>query len=146
MAAAVTMIGFSATAHAGGPPNPTPSPSPSPSQSYQFQNASQNVSCNLNSGAAACEINSHTYTPPTPPPPCTQHSAWGDRVYLAQGGTVQLDCHNDTLHVQGEQILANGQTLSAGTLSCTADTASVLCTDSSTGHFFFLSPDSFQEG
>jgi hypothetical protein len=137
MVSAATMIGFAATAHAGGPPQ---------SQSYQFQNSSGNISCLLSSADAACEINNRTYTPTTPPPPCAQHSAWGDRFSLPQGGTVSMDCHNDTLHVQGEQVLDNGQTLSAGTLSCTSDTATMRCTDSSTGHFFFVSPGSYQLG
>jgi hypothetical protein len=145
MLSAVALI-CPATASAGGPPNPAPSPTPAPAQSYQFQNSSGNVSCNLGGGSAACEISNRAYTPPTPPPACAQHSAWGDRVSLAQGGTVQIDCHNDTLHVPGAQVLANGQSLSSGSLSCTADSATMRCTDSSTGHYFFLSPNSFQEG
>jgi hypothetical protein len=79
IASTVTMIGFAATAHAGGPPNPPPSPSPTAptTQFGQFQNSSQNISCNLSSGGAACEISNHAYTVSTPPPPCAQHSAWG---------------------------------------------------------------------
>jgi len=148
VALTVTIIGFAGTAHAGGPPNPTPSPSPSPtpSQGGQFQNSSQNISCNLGSSGAICEINNRGYTISTPPPPCAQHSAWGDRFSLPQGGTVVMDCHNDTIHVQGETVVNNGQTQSAGTLSCTPDTGSVRCTDSSTGHFFFMSPNSYQVG
>jgi hypothetical protein len=144
MVSAVVLIGFPGTALAGGPPNPTPSPAPA--QSYQFQNSSGNVSCNLGGGSAACEISNRAYTPPGSPPPCAQHSAWGDRVSLAQGEAVQFSCHNDTLHVQGEETLANGQTLTSGSLSCAADAATMRCTDSGTGHFFFLSPNSFQEG
>jgi hypothetical protein len=142
MASTITMIGFAATAHAGGPP-PPPSPQ---AQSYQFQNSSGNVSCNLSSGGAACEISNRAYTVSTPPPPCAQHSAWGDRFSLNQGGTVQMDCHNDTLHVQGEQVVNDGQTLAAGTLTCTSETAAMRCTDSSTGHFFYVSPGSYQIG
>ena len=148
MASTVTMIGFAATTHAGGPPNPSPSPSPTAptTQFGQFQNSSQNISCNLSSGGAACEISNRAYTVSTPPPPCAQHSAWGDRFSLNQGGTVQMDCHNDTLHVQGEPVVNNGQTQSAGSLSCTPDTGSIRCTDSSTGHFFYVSPGSYQIG
>ncbi len=96
MVSAVAMIGFPATAYAGGPPNPAPSPSPSPApaQNYQFQNSAGNVSCNLSSGGAACEIGNRAYTISTPPPPCAQHSAWGDRFGLTSSG-VTMDCHND---------------------------------------------------
>jgi hypothetical protein len=63
MASTVTMIGFAATAHAGGPPPPPPWQP----QSYQFQNSSGNVSCMLSGGAAACEISNRAYTVSTPP-------------------------------------------------------------------------------
>jgi hypothetical protein len=86
------------------------------------------------------------YPVSTPPPPCAQHSAWGDRFSLDQGGTVQMDCHNDTLHGQGEQVVNDGQTLTSGTLSCTGETAAMRCTDSSTGHIFYMSPGSYQIG
>ena len=134
-------------AHAGGPPNPAPSPSPSPApaQNYQFQNAAGHVSCNLSSGGAACEISNRTYTISTPPPPCAQHSAWGDRFLLGPGG-VTIDCHNDTLHVRGEQVLNDGQTLSSGTFSCTSEPSAMRCTDSASGHFFYMSPGSYQIG
>lgn len=146
-AASATVIAFPATAYAGGPPNtPQPTPSPAPTQFSQFQNSSQNISCTSGSGGVACEISNRAYTIATPPPPCAQHSAWGDRFSLNQGGTVQIDCHNDTLHVQGEPVVGNGQTQSAGTVSCNPDTDSIRCTDSSTGHFFFVSPGSYQIG
>jgi len=70
MVSAATLIGFPATAYAGGPPNPAPSPSPTPAQFPQFQNSSQNISCNLGSGGAVCEIGNRAYTISTPPPPC----------------------------------------------------------------------------
>jgi hypothetical protein len=57
------------------------------------------------------------YPVSTPPPPCAQHSAWGDRFSLNQSGTVQ-----------------------------TSETAAMRCTDSSTGHFFYMSPGSYQIG
>jgi hypothetical protein len=69
----------------------------------------------------------------------------GDRFGLTSSG-VTMDCHNDTLHVQGEQVLADGQTLSSGTFSCTAEPSAMKCTDSSSGHFFYMSPGSYQIG
>jgi hypothetical protein len=57
-----------------------------------------------------------------------------------------MDCHNDTLHVQGEQVVNDGQTLTSRTLSCTSEAAAMRCTDSSTGHFFYMSPGSYQIG
>lgn len=146
---AVAMIGFPATAYAGGPPNPAPSPSPTPSAAPtgQIQNAAGNVVCNLASSGVLCENDKAGYKVTTiPAPPCADHSAWGDRFNLPQGGTVTLDCHNDTIRTQGDQIINNGQTLTAGTMSCTGEPNGMRCTDSSTGHFFFTSTTSYQIG
>jgi len=146
---AVSLIGFPATAYAGGPPNPAPSPSPTPSAgpTGQIQNAAGNVVCNLNSSGVVCENDDATYKVTTiPAPPCADHSAWGDRFNLPQGGTVTLDCHNDTIRTQGDQIINNGQTLTAGTMSCTGEPNGMRCADSSTGHFFFTSTTSYQIG
>jgi hypothetical protein len=52
-----------------------------------------------------------------------------------------MDCHNDTL--LGEQVVNDGQTLTAGTPTRTSETAAMRCTDSSTGHFFYMSPGSY---
>ena len=146
IASAVTVIAFPATAYAGGPPNPAPPPpAPAPGQSYQFQNSAGNVSCNLSSGGAAREIGNRAYTISTPPPPCAQHSAWGDRFARGHNG-VTMDCHNDRVHVQGEQVLGDGQTLTSATFSCTAEPSAMRCTDSSSGHFFYMSPGSYQIG
>ena len=151
VASAAVVIAFPATAYAGGPPNPAPSPSPSPSPTAapsgfaNFQNATGNVSCNLGSSGAACEISNRAYTISTPPPPCAQHSAWGDRFGLTSGG-VTMDCHNDTLHLQGEPVVNDGQTQSSGTVSCAAERSAMLCTDSGSGHFYYMSPASYQIG
>ena len=70
----------------------------------------------------------------------------GDRFNLDHNG-VTMDCHNDTIHVQGEPVVGNGQTQTAGTFSCTPESDSVKCTDSSSGpFFFFMSPNSYRVG
>jgi hypothetical protein len=142
---AVTAMSFPATAYAGGPPN-TPQPSPAPAQYGQFLNPSQNIACDIGSGSVACEIGAHNWQVSTPPPACHEHSAWGDRFELKEGGTVVIDCHNDTLRVPGLPVVANGQTQSSGAISCYPDNDSIRCTDSSTGHFFSLSTSSYQLG
>jgi hypothetical protein len=49
-------------------------------------------------------------------------------------------------HLQGEQVLGDGQALSSGTFSCTAEPSAMRCTDSGSGHFFYMSPGSYQIG
>jgi len=57
-----------------------------------------------------------------------------------------MDCHNDKLRLQGEQVLEDGQTLASGTFSCTAEPPAMRCTDSDSGHFFYVSPGSYHIG
>ncbi|WP_205873499.1 DUF6636 domain-containing protein [Mycobacterium camsae] len=128
--AAVAAVALAATAHAD-PRN--------------FRTPSGNIVCTISNTGAACDINEYTYTPP-PPPECGQHIAWGNRFVLAPGKPAEIHCHGDTLGVPGEPTLDYGQTASAGTLSCTSEQSGVKCTDSSSGHFFEVSRDSFKLG
>ncbi|MHA7650689.1 DUF6636 domain-containing protein [Mycobacterium sp. ML4] len=128
--AAFTALALPATAHA---------------DSQNFKTPSGNIVCSLDSTGAACDINEYTYTPP-PPPECAQHIAWGNRFVLDAGKPAAIHCHGDTLAVPGERTLDYGQTASAGTLSCVSGQSGVTCTDSSSGHFFQVSRDSFKLG
>jgi hypothetical protein len=43
-------------------------------------------------------------------------------------------------------VLGYGQTRSLGSITCDSEPADMTCTDSSTGHFFRVSQQSFQIG
>ncbi|QLL05626.1 DUF6636 domain-containing protein [Mycobacterium vicinigordonae] len=114
--------------------------------SKYFQSPSGNIVCMLDSTGAACDIQEYTYTPP-PPPECAQHIKWGNRFTLTAGKPGQIECHGDTLAMSGEASLNYGQTISAGSITCaSSEQAGIKCTDSSSGHFFRVSRDSFQLG
>jgi hypothetical protein len=46
----------------------------------------------------------------------------------------------------GLQTLDYGQTRSVGTITCSSEPSGVACTDSSTGHFFRVSQESYDVG
>ncbi|MEE6179431.1 DUF6636 domain-containing protein [Mycobacterium sp. 050134] len=129
-AAAVVAILLPATAHADDLP---------------FQSPSGNTACVLSNTAAECDVSDFTYQVPAGPP-CAQHVAWGNRFSLPQGRPAEMQCHGDTLRMPGEQTLEYGQSLSAGTVTCVSEAAGIRCTDSSTGHFFLVSRDSYELG
>ena len=125
------------TAHAGG------------GGGYQFQSPDGNIACAMGvneagNATAGCDIGNHSYAPPPKPANC--HLGWGDRFSLQQGSAAVLDCHGDTLRVPGLATLGYGEKRSVGPLTCDSETASMTCTDSSTGHFFSVSPTSYQLG
>ena len=118
---------------------------PAQADSYSFQSPSGNIACMLGADGVACDISDYTYQPP-PPPLCAQHISWGNRFVLEPGKAAAIHCHGDTLRLPGEPTLDYGQTASAGTLSCTSEASGVRCTDSSSGHYFRVSRDSYDLG
>ncbi len=120
-------------------------PATAHADTQNFQTPSGNIYCALDSTGVACDISEYTYTPP-PPPECGKHIAWGNRFVLEPGQPGAIHCHGDTLRVPGERTLGYGQSISAGTLSCVSEQSGMKCTDSSSGHYFRVSRDSFNLG
>jgi hypothetical protein len=118
---------------------------------FGFQTPSGNIACSLGpaerggtNGFVGCEIGEHTYSAPPRPPTCPQ--AWGDRFTLAQGGQPELACHGDTMRSADLKKLDYGETAFSGAIRCAIEPAGITCTDTSTGHFFRLSRESYELG
>ncbi|GFG68042.1 hypothetical protein MKUB_55320 [Mycobacterium kubicae] len=120
-------------------------PAPAYGQTNNFQSPSGNIYCTLDNTGAACDISEFTYQPP-PPPECAQHIEWGSRFRLSVGKAAIIECHGDTLKVPGEPTLNYGQTVSAGTVTCSSEQSGVRCTDTASGHYFRVSRDSYNLG
>jgi hypothetical protein len=120
-----------------------------PDGNFTFQTPSGDIACYLGPGAAGgtqgqvgCEIGEHTYTAPPRPPTC--HLGWGDRIVLSQGNTPVLACHGDTLRAPNLKTLDYDQTAFSGGIRCSIQAAGVTCTDTTTGHFFRISKESYE--
>jgi hypothetical protein len=110
-----------------------------------FLSPSGNIACLVGSDNASCDIADYTYQLP-PPPPCAQHIKFGNRFSLEPGKKAEMVCHGDTVRIAGEPTLNFGQTVSAGTITCESQPAGVKCTDSSSGHYFRVSRESYELG
>ncbi len=93
--------------------------------------------------SAVCEIADHTWVAPPRAPDC--HLNWGSRFSLEQGSAAVFACYHQELGTPG-QTLDYGHTHSFGTITCDSEPAGLTCTDSSTGHFFRVSRESYQLG
>ena len=114
-------------------------------ESYQFQSPTGNVGCSVSPGGATCEINKYTWF--IPPPPDYLVGGRGNVFLLTRGAEpVAGVWHSDHQFPDGAPTLDYGQSRTAGTITCASGTAGVTCTDSSTGHFFRVSRDSYQVG
>jgi hypothetical protein len=156
--ATVTVTPQVAPAASTAPPAPTvtvtvaPAPAPAPAVIAQpegpssFRSPSGNINCTLSTpggdNAARCEVVDHTWTAP-PPPDCHMNS--GDRFGLAQGGAAVVGCYGQEFPV-AETTLGYGQSRSLGTITCDSEYTDMTCTDSSTGHYFRVSRDTYELG
>ncbi len=113
--------------------------------SKYFQSPSGNITCVLDTKLVECDIAEYTFTPP-PPPECASHIKWGNRFSLSPGKAGAVECHGDTTQLAGEPTLNYGQTIAAGTLTCTSEQAGVRCIDTGSKHFFRVSRDSYELG
>lgn len=123
-------------------------PATARADSYSFQSPSGNIDCLMgtivNGGNYVfCEIADHTWVNPPRSPDCPIH--WGDRLRLGQGSAAVFACYGQPLPPP-EQTLDFGQTRSVGAITCDSEPSGMTCTDSSTGHFFRVSRDSYQLG
>ena len=110
-----------------------------------FQSPSGNVGCSLSPDRASCEIKNYTWF--IPPPPDYFVGGRGNIFILARGSApVAGVWHSDHQFPDGSPTLDYGQSRTAGTITCDSESAGVTCTDSSTGHFFRVSRESYQVG
>jgi hypothetical protein len=136
LATAATTLPLAQTAHA---------------DSTEFQTPSGNIECWMHSGDSGCDIGDYTFAPPTTPitPSCSGGTSV-IRFDVAQGHPSAAACHPagpfSDLHAAGLATLDYGQTRSVGAFTCDSELSGMTCTDTSTGHFFRVSRDSYQLG
>jgi hypothetical protein len=127
---------------------------------FPIKSPSGNIACNLDSnngvGTAVCNVAEHTWV--APPRPANCRFPHDPVFYLTQyrdpstagGPIVSLDqCGpgNSGIYLQHDlQTLEYGQTRSVGAITCDSEPSGITCTDTSTGHFFRLSRDSYDLG
>jgi hypothetical protein len=132
-ATAAGTVALAATANAGIPPS--------------FQTPSGNIMCWVDDNAAACRIVDYTYSAQQQdcPSPGGPNGFW-----LNDGAPAVLKCSNDPpgtyAGLRTSVMLDYGQTRTVGVMTCAGEPSGVTCTDTSTGHFFRVSRDSYQLG
>ena len=139
-ATAAATIGLPATAHA----NP---------YSAQFQSPSGDISCNLvnyppteklgfGKNFVQCDIVNQSWVPPRPPPGGRADAT--STIVLMRGQLPIVGYGPGTLAASDR--VNYDQPLSAGVIACSSEQSAVKCTDTSTGHFFRVSRESYELG
>ena len=146
-AAAAATVAIPATAHA------------EPSDMYQFLTPSGNIGCHMDTHAEGwasvwCRLQDETWVEPQDavcpvgnvPGSIGRPAPW---LQLREGKPACLGAVTSQLFFSGPYApptLAYGQTHTVGTITCGSAPSGVTCTDTSTGHFFRVSRESYELG
>lgn len=120
--------------------------------SYQFQSPSGNILCQMytplggNTPLAYCQIADHTWAAPAQSSYGCTLAPTADQFRINQGEAAAFPCMTQHMAPQQQPILDYGQSRSVGALRCDSDPSGMTCTDTSTGHFFRVSSDSYDLG
>jgi hypothetical protein len=121
--------------------------------SAQFQSPSGDISCNLvnypptdklgfGKNFVQCDIVNQSWVPPRPPPEGRDDAT--STVVLMRGQLPIVGYSPGTL--AASDPVNYDQPLSAGAIACSPEQSAVKCTDTSTGHFFRVSRESYELG
>ena len=130
--AAISAVGPAAVAHADA--------------LYQFQSPSGDITCVMSAfqgiaPRASCGVVDPAYVIPPRPQSCL--GAFGDQIDMVEGSSPAMVCHSDTTRGSGLPTLQVGETRSLASFTCKSEPAAITCTDSTTGHFFRISRESY---
>ena len=109
-----------------------------------FRTPTHNIACDLRYGQARCDIRHRTYTLPARPKACPHIVDFGQGLFVGKSGKGRIVCAGDTVYDPSLPVLAYGSTDRYGAFSCASNTDGVTCTNTRTGHGFFLSIQSYR--
>ena len=121
--------------------------------SVQFQSPSGDISCNLVNSPplgthtlgrnfVQCDIANHSWVPPRPPPQGRDNAT---STFVLMRGQLPIVGYGPGTLAASDPVNYD-QPLSAGVIACSSEQSAVKCTDTSTGHFFRVSRESYELG
>jgi uncharacterized protein DUF6636 len=105
-----------------------------------FQTPSQNIGCYLDSSQVRCDIRERSWSPPPKPASCELD--WGQGIAVGDGD-AEFVCAGDTA-LGGKATLGYGQSAQRGPFLCESAQDGLTCTNTASGHGFFLSKESYR--
>ncbi|WP_235683241.1 DUF6636 domain-containing protein [Mycolicibacterium fluoranthenivorans] len=118
-----------------------PTAAAEPGDLVTFISPTGNVGCILDADYARCDIIDRDWNPPPRPVDCELD--YGQGIGIAPGERPAFVCAGDTT-LGGEKVLAYGDSLTRGQLSCDSSENGISCRDARTGHGFSLARQVYQ--
>jgi hypothetical protein len=109
-----------------------------------FESPSRNIGCVVLDGTARCDINHRDWSPPPHPSSCSNEVDFGQGLVVSGSGPAQFVCAGDTAMDPSAPKLAYGSESVEGSFKCASATTGMTCTNTDTGHGFFISIQSYR--
>lgn len=123
------------TPESTGPESPSASPTHSGMTVPTFQSPSNNIACSIDDGTVRCDIMKKKYETPDPPDGC--EGKFG-HTFFANSDESRLECAEDSVRVDGAQVLDYGESTSTEGVTCVSEKTGMTCTVDATGHGFTI--------
>lgn len=117
---------------------------PKPVHLKQFQSPSHNIGCYLSKqrgGSVRCDIREHSWT--APPKPAFCDVDWGGGLQVGSKRRGSIVCAGDTVLDPGSPVLGYGKASELGSIACRSSEAGVRCSNTQSGHGFFVSRERY---
>ena len=115
----------------------TPAP-PNTVHVATFKSPSGNIGCMIIAGTARCDIKQRSWSPPPTPKSCPPIVNYGQGMIVTASGAGHLVCAGDTTLDPTAQAVPYGTDTIVDTFRCQSRTSGMTCTNTSTGHGFFI--------
>ena len=107
-----------------------------------FSSPSGNIYCMIDASLVRCDIRNRDWSPPPRPADCPSFTGYGQGIEIAPGKPARFVCAGDTTF--NTNVLAYGDGITAGALSCSSAETGITCRDSGSGHGFTLARQAYQ--
>jgi hypothetical protein len=121
-----------------------PAPTPADREVHEltgFVSPTGNVSCMIDADWARCDIIDRDWSPPPRPADC--EFDYGQGISLAPGEQAEFVCAGDTAF-GADEVLPDGQSITAGALQCESAQSGITCRDVRTSHGFSISRQAYR--
>lgn len=128
-------------------PTPTTTTTVAPTATVHeatFASPSRNIGCMIIDATARCDIKQRTWSPPPTPKSCPPVVDYGQGLTVGTTGPGRLVCAGDTVLDPAAPTLAYGTATQVGSFLCVSRTTGMTCTETTTGHGFFISIQSYR--
>jgi hypothetical protein len=109
-----------------------------------FRSPTGVIGCALIGGEARCDIAKRDWSPPPRPASCPKQVDFGQGLEVGRSGPARPVCAGDTALDPTGRALGYGSASRIGDFSCISRSTGMTCTNSVTGHGFFISIQSYR--